>query len=513
MLAALLTALACGAAIPAIVSASTSTTSSSSTAADTGATNLGTDSFGAIAVDDTGQHVFVSLPHDNAIDEFTFSGSLVRKIPDIRDASGMTVDGGELYIVENTTGDVVSIPTSAATTRPTTVASGLVDATWIVATAGKLWVAENYPNGSGWSNVVSVDPTTGATTTLPGTYYTPDLAVSPADPNTLFIADDDLSSGELFEYDVGTTPATLIASNNSTPQENIQNFAVSPDGTRVIPAGGAVETNSGTAYLFEELSSSTLQPDGLQYPASAYPSAVAVSASGLLATGIDNGPGSPDIRVFKLGDPKAVWTATTNEPGDIPPHGLALSANGADLFAVTAPDLGGELYFRAYSLSSPAPPLSTTSTPTNTNPTGSPPSGSGNPTTPPRFIIIPSGRNSTEPNVYVELSAFRIELLTALTHRIVGYRYYFVAQDIDCVNGATNLIFTVGHKRHTTGCPRTPIRISSAIKPNRRYRVRVEAVRIRHRRIVKRGASYSGRLYMPGNRGHWTLVSGIPPAA
>ena len=254
-LAVLLSALMCGAAIPAIVSASTSPTART---ADAGATDLGTDSFGGMAVDDAGQHVFVSLPKANEIDEFSFSGSLITTIRDIYGATGMTISGNDLYVVENTTGDVVSIPTGGATTRPTTVASGLVDATWIVATAGKLWVAEKYPDGSGWSDVVSVDPTTGATTTLPGTYYAPDLAVSPADPNTLFIADDGLSSGELFEYDVATSPATLIVSNNSTPQDNIQNLAVSPDGTRVIPAGGAVETNSRTAYLFEELSASTL---------------------------------------------------------------------------------------------------------------------------------------------------------------------------------------------------------------------------------------------------------------
>jgi hypothetical protein len=40
----------------------------------------------------------------------------------------------------------------------------------------------------------------------------------------------------------------------------------------------------------------------------------------------------------------------------------------------------------------------------------------------------------------------------------------------------------------------------------------MQAVRMPRHRIVKRGASYSGRLYMPGNEGAWVPIPSLPPA-
>jgi hypothetical protein len=129
------------------------------------------------------------------------------------------------------------------------------------------------------------------------------------------------------------------ASNTFTDQQNIEDLAVSPDGQRVIPA-------SGYPYFFEELSASSLQPDGITYPGAPYPSAVAVSPgrSGLLATGLDNGYSSPDIAVYPLGAPSPIFTATTlNSSGtaNVRPHGLALSSDGSTLFVVSANDVYG----------------------------------------------------------------------------------------------------------------------------------------------------------------------------
>ena len=77
-------------------------------------------------------------------------------------------------------------------------------------------------------------------------------------------------------------------------------------------------------YLFEELSASTLQPDGVRYPGRAYPKAVAVSASGLLATATGSAGEMSNLALFHLGVPAATFTATCNL--EVRPHGLALSA-------------------------------------------------------------------------------------------------------------------------------------------------------------------------------------------
>jgi len=315
-------------------------------------TSLGAAGFGSLVVDDGGHHVFVSQPAGNDIEEYDFQGNLVATIPNIYGAYGMTINGGVLYVAESTTGSIVQIPLADSPLAASTVATGLVDPTWLVYTGGKLWAAEqsNY----GWGSVASVDPATGAVSTISSSIYDPDLAASPGAPNALFIAEDSLSPGAVYRYDVSGSTPTQTAANTFTDQENIEGLAVSPDGTRVIPA-------SGYPYEFEELGASTLQPDGLIYPGNAYPAAVAVSGSGMLAMGLF-GYDSTDINVYPLGKPAASFTAAvavaSNGWADILRHGLALSADGTRLFAVSgqSPDVFSaiQLYPPTATITSPA---------------------------------------------------------------------------------------------------------------------------------------------------------------
>jgi type IV secretory pathway TrbL component len=58
--------------------------------------------------------------------------------------------------------------------------------------------------------------------------------------------------------------------------------------------------------------------------------------------GLDNGYSTPDVSVFPLGTPQAMFTASTNRSdgtANVMPHGLALTADGTFLFAVTADDV------------------------------------------------------------------------------------------------------------------------------------------------------------------------------
>lgn len=322
-------------------------------------TSLGTGGFGAMAIDDSAEHVFVSQPPGNDVEEYDFQGNLIATISNLYGAYGMAINAGELYIAESTTGSIVEVPLGNPSSNPATVATGLIDPTWLVYTGGKLWTAEqNTGSGVGWGNVASADPITGTVAPLTGSFYDPDLAVSPADPNTLFVAEDGLSPGSIYRYDVSGSTPTQVAVNPFTSQSNIEGLAVSPDGTRVIPASGA-------PYEFEELDASTLKPDGLIYPGAAYPSAVTVSASGMLATGLF-GYDSTDINVYPLGKPAASFTAAvgvaSNGWADILKHGLVLNADGTRLFAVSgqadssAPDAFAaiQLYPPTATITSPA---------------------------------------------------------------------------------------------------------------------------------------------------------------
>src|SRR5438105_7495456 len=302
--------------------------------ADTAGTSvpLGQIGFGSFVVDDANGHVFVSGPTANEVLVFYLDGNLVKTLPNLYGAFSMVIHGSQLYVLERNTGTIEAVDL-ATLTDAGSVASGLAQSTWVAFAGGKLWVTVN--GGSGWAQLASVG-LDGTVTVFPKNYYSPDFGTSPADPNTLYVSEDALSPGAVFRLDVSSGSPVVTASNPFTDQENIEQLAVSPDGTRVIPA-------SGYPYSFEELSASTLAADGFVYPAQPYPSAVAVSpgGGGLLATGLANGYSSPNISVFRLGMPQALVTATTrNASGtaNVMPHGLALSADGSRLFAVTADD-------------------------------------------------------------------------------------------------------------------------------------------------------------------------------
>ena len=295
---------------------------------------LGAIGFGSIAVDDGNGHVFVSGSTANEVLVFDFNGNLVRAIPNVYGAGAMVVNGSSLYVVEKNLGAIESIDLATLTDEGP-VATGLSLPSGLAFAGGKLWTGVNGQYG--WAQLASVG-LGGTVTVFPTNYYDPDFGTSAADPNTLYVAEDGLSPGAIHRLDVSGGSPVAVAANTFTDQENIEQVAVSPDGTRVIPA-------AGYPYSFEELSSSTLKADGVVYPAQPYPSAVAVSPGfgGLVATGLQNGYSTPSISVFRLGLPQAVFTASTaNSSGtaNVPPHGLALSADGSRLFAVTADQVG-----------------------------------------------------------------------------------------------------------------------------------------------------------------------------
>lgn len=329
---------------------------------------LGAIGFGSVVVDDTNGHVFVSGAAANEVLVFDFAGNLVTTISNVSGAGAMVVHGPSLYVVERNVGAIEAIDLGTLTDSGP-VATGLNAPGWLAFAGGKLWVSVNGTYG--WAQLASVG-LDGTVTVFPTSYYSPDLATSQSDPDTVYVAEDGLSPGAVYRLDVSSGSPVVAAGNGFTDQSNIEQLAVSPDGTRVIPA-------AGYPYSFEELSAATLVPDGIVYPGQPYPSAVAVSPGrgGLVATGLDNGYSSPDISVFRLGVQQAIFTATTqNSSGtaNVVPHGLALSGDGALLFAVTADDV----YSSTFHLSI----FNLLTTPTTTSVTVAPsPSGYSQPVT------------------------------------------------------------------------------------------------------------------------------------
>ena len=87
---------------------------------------------------------------------------------------------------------------------------------------------------------------------------------------------------------------------NTSSISNVNDVVISPDGSQLVPAGGA-------PYQFDGLNTSNLENSGLVYPANPYPSAVAVtSANGGLFAGGLSGSYGPDVLVYSLDDPSDV---------------------------------------------------------------------------------------------------------------------------------------------------------------------------------------------------------------
>jgi hypothetical protein len=306
-------------------------------AAAAAATNdLGPIGFGTVVVDDARSQVLVSGPTANVVEVLDYSGNLVTTIPNVYGAWGMVVSGRYLYVAESTGGAIVRIDLTMPGLGATPIATGLFQPRWLALAGGKLWTTVTASGFNGYGQLTSVDLKTGMVRAFSQMYYSPDITASPGAPNTVFLAEDAQSPGAVYRIDV-TTPKPRVRVSVRTDGSNIEDMAVSPDGTRVIPASGA-------PYYFEELSASTLQPDGINYPGQPYPAAVAVSPGrgGLLATGLTGGYSSPDIAVDPLGTPAPIFTASTyNSSGtaNVRPHGLALTADGSMLFAVTSNDV------------------------------------------------------------------------------------------------------------------------------------------------------------------------------
>ncbi len=285
-----------------------------------------------MVVDSATGHVFVSLYDTSKIAVLDFDGNLLDTITGEAGARGLALVGSHLYVAASNAGSIDDIDTTTLT-RTRTVASGLVGTSDIVYAAGALWVVTTATTSA---SLVRVAPSDGAQTsysTVLGSAYFTGLVADPADNNTIFVYDPGISGVTIKKIDVSANPPQLKSTSSTGVNDiaNVNDIAVSPDGTRMVPAGGS-------PYQFDEVSTSSLALTGVVYPAAPYPSAVTMTAGngGLFAGGLD-GIYGPDVVIFRLGDPSATVadhdfgsTAQTTKPG-----GLAFSPDGSRLFAVS----------------------------------------------------------------------------------------------------------------------------------------------------------------------------------
>ncbi|HEX5416059.1 MAG TPA: hypothetical protein VFZ25_10365 [Chloroflexota bacterium] len=172
-------------------------------------TVLGPIGFGAIVADDARNQVLVSGRSGNVVKILDDSGKLVTTVPNIYGAAGMVIQRDQLYVAESTAGAIVRIDLTNPANPPVTVANGLYRPYWLVETGGKLWTADNS------GHLISVKPSTGAVSVFTSfTFIGADLATSPGDLDTLFVAVDG-SDGPIYRLDVSSRTPKVVASGSA----------------------------------------------------------------------------------------------------------------------------------------------------------------------------------------------------------------------------------------------------------------------------------------------------------
>jgi hypothetical protein len=96
-----------------------------------------------------------------------------------------------------------------------------------------------------------------------------------------------------------------------------------------------------------------------------------------------------------------------------------------------------------------------------------------------------------------------------------SYRYYFYITNLTCLNGATAVNIVINRRRTRIRCSAGQGWASGPLSPGMTYSTSVQAVRVRHHRVVARGVQVTGTEQMPPASATWQPVTGLrghPPS-
>lgn len=293
------------------------------------------DSFRDIVVDDAHGHVFLTGGGSNGVVVRTLTGAAVTTITNQPGASQMALseDGGTLFVAL-VNGDAISAISTVTLTETARFPTGASTCPASVAvTQGKVWFGYGC---DGFGHIGVLDPQAVPPVTLAKMsmfpYGVPTLQSSPALPGRL-VAGQTGSPSLVKTFDVSS--GDVVAGATAETGSNLQDVAISEDGTHVVTASGAPYHHP--AYRITDLSA-----DGVYGQENAYPTAVALGAD-LVVAGV-NGIYGLDIYVYRtagtlIRDYEIGGYA--NEAGGLNAAGLALSADASRLYAVTGGNAHG----------------------------------------------------------------------------------------------------------------------------------------------------------------------------
>ena len=278
--------------------------------------------FHSIVLDQARGHVFLSDPVDGEVYVTDFSGAAVATLTGEFGASGMVLDAGTLYVARCNGGAIDEIDASTLTvTGSISVASGPAGSCNLAAAGGRLWYGTSdqiAPLGS----VTIAAPHTSTTYTSIDSMLNPVFAASPTDPNLLVAANLTCPSGT-YVYNVSTDPPTLVSSASIGVGDCVRDMALTPDGTGLIAAAGAVGI-----YRLSDLSQIA------SYPTVSDANAVAESADGTYLSIGMNGLGSDEVVDFRNGSTTPFRSHPWQLASDSTDHALVMTSDGHHMFGV-----------------------------------------------------------------------------------------------------------------------------------------------------------------------------------
>ena len=295
--------------------------------ASTGST-LPITNFSQLAADSAQGYLFISQgSSDSGILVTNLTGQQKTVLDSQDEVAGLAVsaDGTTLYAALPLQ-DEIAVIDAGTLEQTTTYSLGTGNSPeYLAIENGKLWVSYNTSTPAdaaiGDFDLSASSPTLEAQAATTGWYSAPMLAADPTSSGVLVGYEPYQSPGSVASYDIAVDPATLTTQ-GSLECANLNDLVVLPGGSDFVPACGAT---FGAAFGQYSTTNLSLQSS---YSGNE-PQAVAVTGSGDLAAG-----SGPDIAVYRSGSDSPVNTFTL--PGlDVVSHGVAWSAEGSQIYAVT----------------------------------------------------------------------------------------------------------------------------------------------------------------------------------
>lgn len=327
--------LACASLVLVLTAAGTATATAVATAAGVAATTvLPLTGFTSLAADSVHGRLFVSGAATDPVEVADDTGASVGTLSALTGARSLALsaNGSVLFAAISGTDEIAAVDTATLQEVAVYHTGAGHEPAQLAVVGHDVWFSYGGPGQAGIGELDLSGPAI-TTTAEPAFYSAPVLAVSPSAPHTLVAGNGGISPSVIESFDVSTATPVEIAESDPWTQsdgcDNLHQLAISASGADVLAACGA-------PYYGESLRISTLTEDA-QYRSGPYDGAVAVSRSkGTVALGVYGGGAAVDLFTPGAGTPAAAYPL-----GGFGVEGLAWSANGKTLFAVTGAASGG----------------------------------------------------------------------------------------------------------------------------------------------------------------------------